>query len=205
MFYISNSISWKFHDIWYINWQIQLLAAVSCWIILIVGYLFETFSRQMQSNGLNLTGELLQCAVTAVSIPVLVSGLCSGSLHPWEAGWWHSLKKGRIMREGQQELRGRALSLDIRFIITTWYIVNLTDAFLTAQITVLHSGHLANSLELLLSINARCKQTHTHTANTQADFCTYPVTNTHTQITSSWWIMYGHNKRWKSIKNNQKQ
>lgn len=42
----------------------------------------------------------------------------------------------------------------------TQHIVTLTDASLQAQITGLGSGHLAVSTELLLSINAYYKHTH---------------------------------------------
>lgn len=43
----------------------------------------------------------------------------------------------------------------------THHIVTFTDVSFKAEITELHGGHLAVSRELLLSINAYCKHTHT--------------------------------------------
>lgn len=88
--------------------------------------------------------------------------------------WENEKSEGR--RTTRTESEG-SVSRKCRYITATWHIVSLTDAFHAAQIRVLHSGHLALSAELLLSINVYYK--HTCTANTQTDSRTYSVINTH--------------------------
>lgn len=71
-----------------------------------------------------------------------------------------------------EENKSRAGAQSPGNVRVTQHIVILTDASLKAQITGLRSGHLAVSTELLLSINAYYK--HTHTAR-DSDSCTYSV------------------------------
>lgn len=94
-----------------------------------------------------------------------MSGLCSGFHRLGEAWWWRSLRRSKEEEDGEKEEdRGENKSRagTPGNVGVTQHIVTLTDASLKAQITGLRSGHLAVSTELLLSINAYYKHTHTH-------------------------------------------